>query len=195
MPRPSLLAAALTLLSATVLAQTPAKLCSERTTCTETARFAAEMAEFRFSRAVNSYRMVTATLRFTNKSDAPLTLAYVDGSAVAIDDAGNRYVVQNTRTEVQGIGIVTRNRFDPTFTLAPGESAEARVTVRHFLKGVQGTVFDFDVAIREIEPTPGGGYKLGRENLLRYSGLRDGMAAAPRAAAPAAGAAAQAGDT
>jgi hypothetical protein len=173
-------------LAAPIARAAPAKFCTERATCTETARFAAEMAEFRFSRASNSYRMVTATIRFTNKSDKPLTLAYVDGTGIAIDDAGNRYTVQSARTDVQGIGTVTRRQFDPTFTLAPGESSEARFTVRHFLKGVQGTVFDFDVAIREIDATPGGGHQLGRENLLRYSGLRDGMTAPRAAASPAA---------
>lgn len=171
-------------------------LCAERATCTETARFAAQLVEFRLSEGSSANRFATATIRFTNKSDKPLTLAYVDGSGVAIDDAGNRFTIQNARTDVQGIGTVTRNQFDPTFTLDPGESAEARFATRVFVRGVMGTVFSFDVAIREIDAAPGGTHKLGRENLVRYTGLRDGIAGVPLAqaqgAAPAGTAAASA---
>lgn len=159
--------------------------CSERTTCTETARFASQLVEFRLSEGGSLNRFATATIRFTNKSNKPLTLAYVEGSGVAIDDAGNRFTIQNSRTDVQGIGTVSRNQFDPTFSLEPGESAEARFATRAFVRGVMGTVFSFDVAIREIDTTPGGGHKLGRENLVRYTGLRDGMKGAALAQVPA----------
>src|SRR5690606_5826798 len=139
---------------------------------------AAQLVDFRTSQARGANRLATASIRFTNKSDRPLTLAYVDGSGAAIDDAGNRYTIQDARSGVQGIGTITRNPSNPTFTLAPGESAEARFTTQHYVSGVAGTVFDFDVSIREIEPTAGDGHRLGRENVVRYSGLRDGMKSA-----------------
>lgn len=156
-----------------------ATLCQERSTCMETQRFAANLVDFRTIKTNNAYRLANTTIRFTNKTEQVLILGYVDGSARVIDDQGNRYQIQSNRTDLKGLGVVTRNQFDPTFTLGPGESAEAVITTRWFSRSaIIGTVFDFDAAIREIEKTPGG-HKLGREHVIRFSGLRDGMRGAP----------------
>ncbi|HSM23038.1 MAG TPA: hypothetical protein VK876_12615 [Rubrivivax sp.] len=160
-------------------------------TCQETPRFSATLTDFRVLQTGNANRPLSATLRLRNKTAEPLTLVYVDGSAAALDDQGQRYTMQNTRSGLRGLGVATRREFDPRFTLAPGEAADVRLEVSAFIRGVYGTVFDFDFAVREVESLPGGQHRLGRETVLRFAALRDGSgqgaaaAVAPRATAAA----------
>lgn len=158
--------------------------------CIENPRFSATLSDFRVLQTGTKNRPLAATLRLRNKTGAPLTLVYVSGSAVALDDQGTRYTMPNTRTGLRGLGAATRQSFDPRFTLAPGEAGDARIEVTAFVKGIHGTRFDLELALREVEPLPGGQQRLGRETLLRYTGLRDGVAAARPAAAAANGGAA-----
>lgn len=158
--------------------------CGSASLCQENPRFSVTLSDFRVVQGSSANRPLAATLRLRNKTDAPLTLVYVDRSAAALDDQGHRYTLQNTRTGLRGLGLATQREFDPRFTLGPGEAGDARIEVTAFIKGIYGTRFDLEFALREVEPLPGGQHRLGRETLLRFTGLQDGMAA-PAVAAPA----------
>lgn len=158
--------------------------CSSAGLCQENPRFSVTLSDFRVVQGSSANRPLAATLRLRNKTDAPLTLVYVDRSAAALDDQGHRYTMQNTRQGLRGLGLATRREFDPRFTLGPGEAGDARIEVTAFIKGIFGTRFDLEFALREVESLPGNQHRLGRETLLRFTGLQDG-AAAPATATPA----------
>ncbi len=72
--------------------------------------------------------------------------------------------------------------------LQPGESADARFEF-DWLRGAQartGLKFQMSMSLREVSELPGGQVKLGREHLLRWSGLADDAPGAAAATAPAA---------
>src|SRR5574338_718659 len=119
----------------------------------------------------------------------PLTLAYVQNSGVITDDRGNRYVVYGP-TAVRGLGEIAGSRVDPKFTLPAGETADARLEFlwRPTSGAIYGTVYDLDVALRELEPLPADQWQLGREHALQYRGLgpSGSQATAAQAAMPAA---------
>lgn len=160
--------------------------------CRQTPKFTVTVTDFRVSPNTVGNRPVNVTLRFTNRSAAPLILGHAAGTAAAYDDRGNKYTLSNNRRLI-GIGLVERNRFDPKFTLAPGESAEAKLELNFYARNViVGTRFDFEFGLREIEPLPAGQYRLGREHVLSWQELGQGVAAPP--APPMANMAAPAGD-
>ena len=183
---PGLLAALLAPPAA--LAQTD---CPGEPLCRQTPRFTATLTDFRVSPRTVGNRPVNVTLRFTNRSDQPLTLGHVSGTAAAFDDRGHKYVLQNPR-RLTGIGLIERQRFDPRLTLAPGDSADAKLELNFFANHVVvGTRFDFELAVREIEALPGGQHRLGREHVLSWQSLGSGAGAtAPAAPLPAGGEAA-----
>jgi hypothetical protein len=194
-PAPTWRRAALLLAAAATLASLPARAadCTPGSACQETRQFSVTLTDFRVLQTGTANRPLSATLRLRNKTDAPLTLVYVDGTAAALDDQGQRYTMQNTRSGLRGLGVATRREFDPRFTLAPGEAADARIEVTAYIKGIYGTRFDLELAVREVQALPGDQHRLGRETLLRYTGLQDGAgtpaaAVAVPAATPAPGA-------
>lgn len=157
--------------------------CPGEPLCRDAGRFTATVADFRVSPNTIGNRPLSLTVRFQNKTTAPLILGYVDGTAAAFDDRGHKYVLANGR-KLQGLGLVTRQRFDPKFTLGPGESADARLELNFFARGVVvGTAFDLEMAVREIEPLPGGQFRLGREHALSWQSLGHGAGAAALARA------------
>ncbi|BDC52637.1 hypothetical protein F183_A49520 [Bryobacterales bacterium F-183] len=140
------------------------------------------MTDFRTSVA-GRVRVVTASIRFTNKLKRDLTLGLVANSGVTIDDQGNRYVINGT-DGVRGIGLID-SRVDAKFTLRPGEPADARVEmVWQPGREIIGLNFEMEFAVRELIPTPSGQWRLGLEHPLRFTGLRAGAAVAAPAAAP-----------
>jgi hypothetical protein len=153
--------------------------CDNAPHCRETTRFTATLSDFRVLRGAGNNRPLRATLRFHNRGSRPLVLTYVDGSASAVDDQGHRYQMQNSSRALRGLGVATRRAFDPRFTLAPGESADSTVEVSAFIKGIYGTRFDLSLSVREVEPLPGQQARLGRETVLRYTGLSDGSGDRP----------------
>lgn len=167
-----LLAAGAALSSAPTSAQ---GICPGEPLCREVPKFTATITEFRVSPNTQGNRPVHLAVRFTNRSSEPLVLGYVDRSAAAHDDRGNAYTLQNSR-KLTGIGRIERNRFDPKFTLGPGESADARMELNFFVNRnvVVGTTFDLALGVREIDPLPGQQYRLGREHALSWQGLRHG---------------------
>lgn len=183
---PASLALALLLAPAAPLAAQPAVCPPKDTGCAEVTTFAASVTDFRQSVAGN-YRIVTTTVRLQNRTTRPLTLGYVTGSGLVTDDQGIRYTVAGANA-VRGIGEVNNNTFDPKFTLAPGESADARFEFlwQPTAGQVYGTRFEIDLAIREIDPVANGQYRLGREHALHFSGFpREAVATAAPAGGPA----------
>ncbi len=176
------------LLLALPVAAAASDCASAATPCSENPRFSATVTDFRVLQTGTQWRPLSVTVRLRNKTAVPLTLVYVEGSAAAVDDRGHRYTMRNSRSDLRGLGAATAREFDPRFTLAAGETADARLEVSAHISGVYGTVFDLDFAVREVESLPGNQHRLGRETVLRYTGLRDGL----RGTAPAAAAAAPA---
>jgi hypothetical protein len=99
------------------------------------------------------------SIRFTNLTDKPLTLAYVAGSSVMVDNLGNHYSWGRPGTHdasVQGIGLLEGRRADTQFQLDPGESRKAVFGVIRYNSGRQqiGTSYNYDVTIAELEKLP-----------------------------------------
>lgn len=163
-------------------------MCPGEPLCREVASFSATITDFRVSPNTVGNRPVNLTVRVTNKSTQPLILGLVSRTAAALDDRGNRYELQSSR-KLQGMGLIERNRFDPKFTLAPGESADARLELNFFARNViVGTRFDVEMGVREIDRVGGDQFRLGREHALGWQGLAKGAggrAPAAAAAAPA----------
>ena len=159
------------------------------TGCAEVTTFTTRVTDFRQS-VSGRVHLVTATLRFRNKTDRPLILGYVAGSGLVTDDQGVRYTAR--QGSVRGIGEVTGNTFDSKFTLQPGEFGDARVEFswQETAGQIYGTTFEIDLAIREIDPVGSQQYRLGREHVIHFSGFPKSGAAAttdsPAAEIPAA---------
>jgi len=165
--------------------------CGNQPMCYDAPDFAVAVVDFRMSMA-SGYKLVDATLRFVNKTNQPLILGYLDGSAVALDDQGNRYAPYGNRG-LAGIGLVNGNSADPKFVLQPGGAGDARWELL-WRPGAQdpiGSAFDLSMTIREVNTLVGGQHALGGEIPLRFQGLANGMVAS--GVAPAAGTAGVAG--
>jgi hypothetical protein len=175
----ALMVAGAALLPRATLAQ---GMCPGEPLCRDTGRFTATVVDFRVSPNTSGNRPLSLTVRFSNKTGEALILGYVNGTAAAYDDRGHKYQLQNSR-KLQGIGMIERQRFDPKFTLGPGESADARLELNFYAKGVVvGTAFDVEMGVREIERLPGQQYRLGREHALSWQSLGQGAGAAAPAA-------------
>lgn len=187
--RGAILSLALLVVPATSLRSQAATPCPRVGACAEVSSFSAQVSDFRTSTVDRGTRVLTATVRLTNRTAQPLVLGYVSGSAVGIDDQGNRYVVSGADA-VRGIGEITANSFDPKFALRPGESADARFefTLRITSRDqIIGTAYDLDLALRQIDPLAGNQFRLGREHSLHFSGFgRGGAVAASGSGASAA---------
>lgn len=171
-----------------VPAQTSAPACDGRPQCADVQSFTATVSDFRES-VSGRYRMVSTTVRFTNKLNRTLRLGFVYGSGLVTDDRGNRYIVV-AGTGVRGIGEITGSTFDPKFELSPGESSDARLEF-YWQPGsadIYGTTYEMDAAVREIDSIAPSQYRLGREHALRFTGFGEAarLAGAGPAATPAA---------
>lgn len=137
--------------------------------CSDNASFTTQVTDLRHSTS-GRYRVVTATLRFRNKLDRPLILGYVNGSGIVTDDLGNRYVIGSNG--VRGIGVLGGNNVDTKFTLAAGETSEARFEYMWEPgRAIVGTRYDMDLTVREVDPVAGNQFKLGRERVLHFASV------------------------
>lgn len=157
-------------------------VCTASSTVVCSPKLESAVAEFRISQSVGTYTAVMQ-LRFVNRSAAPLTLGYVDGSGQLVDDQGNRWTVFGSQG-VRGIGRIG-SAINASFELQPGEAGEASFELR-FMGGagaIRGTRFTPTLAIREIEKLASGQVRLGREYVLRFGAVADGMTTTAPAAA------------
>jgi hypothetical protein len=157
--------------------------CTGQSHCAAVTSFVATVSDFRNSTSGRT-RIITATVRFLNRTNHPLILGYVQNSGIATDDQGNRYVVYGSNS-VRGIGEITSSRFDPKFTLQPGETSDARFELvwSPSRNEIFGTRFELEFAVREIDPLAGNQYRLGREHALRFTGFSDATIAEAAGAA------------
>jgi hypothetical protein len=182
MSRCAVLAGALALTAKAAAAQ-GASPCAGRRECVAVASFVATVTDFRPSTQGRT-RMLAVTVRFENRTDHVLRLAYVVGSGLATDDQGNRYQVYPAEA-VRGIGLVTTNSFDPKFELQPGEASDARFEFA-WQPGneIIGTRYDVALAVREIVPVGAQQLRLGREHALQWRGFGAPVVAAAPVAPP-----------
>ena len=157
-------------------------ICGSERLCTEVNDFAVSMVEFRASLAAPR-KVLTASLRFENKTNRPVILAYIPRSGIATDERGNRYSAVDT--DVRGIGLVGRT-VDAKFVLQPGQRSDARFTyVWEAGRTIYGTTFDVEITVREVVDQGNNQVTLGAEYPLRLSGLVDGARAAGEISASA----------
>ena len=191
-------------------AQRPPSVCPPGRVCDEVSSFAAAITDFRASQYDQSTRVVSATVRFVNKTSKPLILGYVRTASVAINEAGNRYTIEQP-ANVRGIAEIAGGQFDPKFTVQPGQGADARFEFWWRWDGraiIGQRAWDIDLTIREVNEVAPGQYRFGQEHALQFKGVAVGNmtsaapaggslatvsgAAAPAPAAPAAAPAAAA---
>lgn len=155
---------------ATPAPEPPVDPCADKERCYATGPFMAEVTRFSDSK-VSYYHILTYTVRFRNLSSEPLVLAYAGGTAVALDDQGNRYVPSGSN-HLKGMGISQGNRADPSFRLKPGEARDAtfQVTFRPG-RAVLGTVYTFDFAVEELEILPRNQIRTAREYTIGFRDL------------------------
>lgn len=144
--------------------------CEGRNRCYNAGAFAAEVTRFNESRD-RGYHVLTYTVRFRNLTGEQLVLAHTAGTAVALDDRGNRYAP--TRTPVRGIGVSQRGSADPSFALRPGEARDATFQVWFYVtrQAVLGTIYTFDLAIEQLEILPRNQLRTAREFAVGFRDL------------------------
>lgn len=155
-----------------------ATVCGNQPLCTETADFAVTITDFRTSTSGN-WNVIDTTLHFINKTARPLVLAYSDGSAMALDDQGNRYGMVNGPNAIRGMGKVWGNNIDPRFVMQAGGTGDALFELGWPGGRTQGFTFELDLSIREITALEGNQFAAAGEFPLRFLGLKNGVAAAP----------------
>jgi hypothetical protein len=153
--------------------------CEGKTRCYAAGPFVAELTRLNESRQNHNnyfYHILTFTVRFRNLSDQPVVLAYADGSAVVVDDQGNRYGPMPSGQAVSGIGISRRNTADPSFALRPGEARDATFQMRFQARprAVLGTSYTFDFAVEQLEMLPRNQMRTMREFTLGFRDVRVG---------------------
>jgi hypothetical protein len=155
-----------------------ATVCGNQPLCTETADFAVTISNFRTS--TTGWNIIDTTLHFINKTAHPLVLAYSDGSAMALDDQGNRYGMVGGANGIRGMGRVAGNSIDPRFVMQAGGNGDALFELGWPPNGrTQGFTFELDLSVREITPLEGNQFAVASEFPLRFQGLKNGVAAAP----------------
>jgi hypothetical protein len=144
-------------------------MCTGVEFCEEVNDFAVTITDFRASLNAPT-KVLTATLRFRNKSDRPVTLGYLPGSGVGADERGNRYTANDA--DIRGIGIISSRGADDKFVLQPGQESDARFSYYWGAgRAIFGTTFEIELTVREIIPLENGQLKLGAESPLRFTGL------------------------
>ena len=93
------------------------------------------------------WHVVALNIRFTNRTTQPINLGYMVGTAVMLDNFGNRYVISAAPDDIKGMGKVTGASADPQFVLRPGESRAATFGQARITQANQplGAAYGFDV--------------------------------------------------
>src|SRR5215475_5261928 len=158
----------------------PTSLCANRPLCYDANDFVATVTEFRTSTAGNGAKVLDAMVHFVNKTNQAISLGYVDGSGAAIDDMGNRFVLNTWGGGIRGMGVVSGNNMDPKFTLPPGGGADARFELWWAPYGkLAGVNYEMEFSLREMNRVEGNQWTLGDESLIHYQGLANGVGVAP----------------
>jgi hypothetical protein len=161
-------------------AATPAQstFCGSQPLCYESGDFAATITDFRTSTS-GYYKVIDVGVRFQNKTNQPLILAYVAGSGTALDDRGNRYAVGGGNA-FRGIGqSYGGNNFDPKFNIRAGSFGDAQFElIWNPGQTPYGLTFELNLTVDEINTIEAGQHTLGGEFPLHYRGLTNGVSSA-----------------
>ncbi len=152
--------------------------CGSQPLCYESGDFAATVTDFRTSTS-GYYKVIDVGVRFQNKTNQPLILAYVAGSGTALDDRGNRYAVGGGNA-FRGIGqSYGGNNFDPKFNIRPGSFGDAQFELI-WAPGqtAYGLTFELNLTVDEINTIEANQHTLGGEFPLHYRGLTNGVSTA-----------------
>jgi hypothetical protein len=161
-------------------AQAPTSACANRPLCYEANDFVATVTEFRTSTDGRGSKILDALMHFQNKTSQPISLGYVDQSGAAIDDMGNRFILNTFGGGVRGMGVVAGTNMDPKFSLPGGGAGDARFELWWAPYGkLSGVNYEFELSIREMNRVEGNQWSLGDESLIHYQGLANGMGVAP----------------
>ena len=146
--------------------------CGNQPRCYDAPTFAAVITDFRTSEA-NGFKVIDVVIRYFNKTNQTRALGYVDGSAAATDDQGNRFVLNwYGGNGIRGMGVVNGNSIDPKFVLQPGGAADAHYELLWRPgNAVAGVSYTLDLSIREINALEGHQFSLGGEAPLHFEGL------------------------
>jgi hypothetical protein len=134
----------------------PADACAGKPHCDSTKLFSAEVVQLTGSVIGGRHHLLRMNIRFHNLTDHPVTLAYITGSSMSVDNRGNTYGWGRPGTHdvsTQGIGIVEGRKADTQFQLDPGESREAVFAVIRYNSGRSqlGTSFNYNTTIAELQ--------------------------------------------
>ncbi|HEX6802359.1 MAG TPA: hypothetical protein VF133_01645 [Terriglobales bacterium] len=161
-------------------AAAPNSLCANRPLCYDANDYVVTVTEFRSSTDGRGSKILDAMLHFVNKTNQPISLGYVDQSGAAIDDMGNRYLLNTYAGGVRGMGIVAGNNMDPKFSLPGGGSGDVRLEFWWAPYGkLAGVNYEIEFSVREMNRVEGNQWMLGDEALIHYQGLANGMGVAP----------------
>jgi hypothetical protein len=166
--------------------QAAPSVCPPGRLCDEVPSFAAAITDFKASQYDQATKAVSATVRFVNKTNRPLILGYVRTASVAINEAGNRYTIDQP-ANVRGIAEIAGGQFDPKFMVQPGQAADARFEFWWRWDGraiIGQRAWDIDLTIREVNEIAPGQYRFGQEHALQFKGVAVGNMTS---AAPAGG--------
>src|SRR5438552_6310852 len=151
--------------------QGPASACANKPLCYEANEFVATVTEFRTSTDGRGWKILDALVHFQNKTNQPISLGYVDGSAGAIDDLGNRFILNTFGGGVRGMGVVAGNNMDPKFNLPGGGGGDARFELWWAPSGkLAGVNYEIELSIREMNRVEGNQWSLGDESSIHYQG-------------------------
>jgi hypothetical protein len=149
--------------------------CAGRTRCYDAGSFVAEIVQITPSIAKLSYdwHVVTMSIRFRNKTNAPIVLGYVAKSGALSDNFSNSYRPSNP-DDVKGMGTVEANKADPQFVLQPGESRAASfIQARQLPRGgnqPMGMTYTYVMSIAELQVLYNGQQiRTLRENSLTFA--------------------------
>jgi hypothetical protein len=93
-------------------------------------------------------------IQFHNATNAPLILAYHDGSMVMVDNNGNTYIPAGGNPgQLQGMGIDRGNQTDSQFQLGPGQTGYALFSVARYRapNSPVGTGYSYNLTIDELQ--------------------------------------------
>jgi len=151
--------------------------CAGKQNCDSTKLFSAQVVQLTGSVIGGRHHLVRMNIRFHNLTNHPITLAYVTGSSMSVDNLGNTYGWGRPSTHdvsTQGIGIVEGRKADTQFQLDPGESREAVFAVIRYnsARSQLGTSFNYNTTIAELQKQ-GTAVNVVKQYSLRFPHLPD----------------------
>jgi len=121
--------------------------------CFDAGAFQANVSQMTMSQQ-GGWHVIRMNIQFHNATNAPLILAYHDGSMVMVDGNGNTYIPAGGNPgELQGMGIDRGNQTDSQFQLGPGQTGYALFSVARSraANSAVGTSYSYNLTIDELQ--------------------------------------------